>query len=75
MQLGPITRSPELWAMSVICCWRSVPSASPSAKPEVMTTAPPTPRSAQSAMADGTYWAGTTTVTMSTVSGSSSTDV
>ena len=54
MQFGPDDPEPRLRADVGDPSWRAAPSGPASAKPEVITTAPPTPLSAHSSMTAGT---------------------
>ena len=74
MQFGPMTRTPERATADASSSCSFSPSGPVSEKPDVITTAPPTPLAPHSSITPGTNGAGTTTTTRSTASGRSVTD-
>ncbi len=73
MQFGPTTRMPVRCVSALICCCHCAPWPPTSAKPELSTTAPPTPLAAQSSSAASTAGAGTATMARSTGPGTAAT--
>ena len=70
-QFGPRMRIPLERAISRRRRCRTAPAASVSAKPDVNTTAAPTPRSAHASMVSGTFAAATATTATSIGPGTS----